>query len=517
MSQSNYIKKYLDFHDQITERFSDSKESLLLWSSTWACSRNRFLSPLRPILEAAWRGEELPKTSGLFRKLYNFAKSIRAFLLVSYQIIRTRYRLRSVLEPRFAKLAGKDVFLVRSFAYGKSFQGSKYDDAFWKSLPSFLENTGKPVIIVHEPIHCFSESLDFAENNEVLVVPYYYFLRISDLALALLRQLFTAEPHFESMRFATKSGGTVNVGRETASAISADILDASTFYGLIFYPMFARIAGQFSIARYFLTFEGNPWEKTSILGLREVSTEIKTTGYQHAVVPESAAGVFLHRREHELLAFPDKILTVGAIPRDIIRSHSSIESSRVEAGCALRYEYLQSIEGKTSPIPKKLLIALEGVKFTCKLLDYVARSEGLEDWEITIRCHPAYPFEVMQKDYDFRADFLKRIKVSDSTLPEDLEEAGVVLYWGSTVSLEALQQGIPVIHLQGDEVLSYDPLFQCDVLHETVTAEDSLKCVLEKYTSLSQDELSSRREEARKYIQSYFHPATEERVANFVE
>ena len=79
------------------------------------------------------------------------------------------------------------------------------------------------------------------------------------------------------------------------------------------------------------------------MAIKKISPKTKIIGYQHNVVPQSAAGMFIGRNENKIKPLPNKILTVGPETRDIICGYGHYAGNLVEAGCALRYEYLCNV------------------------------------------------------------------------------------------------------------------------------------------------------------------------------
>ena len=86
--------------------------------------------------------------------------------------------------------------------------------------------------------------------------------------------------------------------------------------------------------------------------------------------------------------------------------------------------------------------------------------------KLTIRFHPILPLKKIERKIHFELDKLTRILISEnnSSIFDDLTKSDVVIYWGTTVALEALRMGIPLIHYQMGNFISYDPLFECNYL-----------------------------------------------------
>ncbi len=78
----------------------------------------------------------------------------------------------------------------------------------------------------------------------------------------------------------------------------------------------------FMLRSCLLTYEGNHWEKMFILGLRSVNPDLNIVGYQHSVVPQAAAGVFISKLETDIMPHPDSIITTGKTTSNIIKKYS---------------------------------------------------------------------------------------------------------------------------------------------------------------------------------------------------
>ena len=101
-------------------------------------------------------------------------------------------------------------------------------------------------------------------------------------------------------------------------------------------------------------------------------------------------------------------------------------------------------------------------------------------------------------------------------MKDDLDESDMVIYWGSTVALEALMLGKPVINFDAGDALSYDPLFECHHLKWTVNKQTHLVEVIEKIYNMSDEEYEHQLKLAREYLGDYFYEITEERLDRFL-
>ena len=274
----------------------------------------------------------------------------------------------------------------------------------------------------------------------------------------------------------------------------------------------------FKVEKFIYTYENIPWERMSILSLRQFSPDTTIIGYQHAIVPQADTGVLMSSDEIRNGPLPDKILTVGEVTRDIICSYGDYKEGMVEAACALRYEYLFD----QAPMERKkfgnILLVLEGSTEVYKMVNYVIG----QLWEshfyhLTIRTHPILPFDAIKHLINYNLKESDRITISENAiLLDDLKMTDIVIYWGSTAALEAIILGIPLIRYRMGNFLSYDPLFECDYLKWECSDGDFLIDIIESIYQLSDEEFTRNSQKAKKYLDRYFYPVTDSNLQKFV-
>ena len=138
-------------------------------------------------------------------------------------------------------------------------------------------------------------------------------------------------------------------------------------------------------------------------------------------------------------------------------------------------------------------------------------------YKVIIRTHPERPYDKISKDLFFEISEQKNFSVSQSKhVKDDLMVSDIVVYWGSTVSLEALKMGIPVIHIDLDDVISVDPLLDCKYLKWTVKNTCELLDVITEIYGLSDGEYKEQHSKAEAYIEEYLQKVTDKRLQEFV-
>ena len=164
------------------------------------------------------------------------------------------------------------------------------------------------------------------------------------------------------------------------------------------YDIARSISNKFIIHTCVMTYEGRPWERYFIAGLKNVNIKTNIIGYQHTVVRLAAADMFLHKNEKKNIPLPDKIITTGEIPKQILQKNSSYPKNKVINGCALRFESLQNkdlISRRNRDINKSvLLIAFGGSLEELPLFKYVLNQSNLNKNIIfRLRLHPSLNFK----------------------------------------------------------------------------------------------------------------------------
>ncbi len=405
-------------------------------------------------------------------------------------------------------------YVVKTFFYDHSFtKAGQYQDAFFGPLPDFLKNR-KNVLIVGTVLGDFGTCLKgiSAGQGTTPIVPIEYFIGLKDLIAACLRLIL----------FRARVQGPVDfAGYDVGEVVSQELL-RSFFkvqpYQYFHYAGAARLAQTFPVETFLMTYENNPWEKMCTAAFRRFSPSTVVLGYQHTVVPQSSANMFASEREANTVPDVDRIITVGEIPKEIIGRYRTSDKVIVSEGCALRYEYLKDQPAAAPGRGGRILVVLEGIYDVYRMVNYVLEQLKEEAaWEVVIRTHPVLPLERIRSQLRVDPNSLAHVKISRNLqVKADIEWADIVIYWGTTVALEALSLGKPLIHFDMGGVLSYDPLFECPHLKWKVTPNDSLPQRIREIFALPREEFCRQQAQAKAYMERYFHPVSEAGLAKFL-
>lgn len=548
-SRDEFLREYIDLIGSIGK-----ENNTLCWWATDVASKNRFTSRITELLSHFLEIVNIARNQQfsvmlvvnpdwtILPSLKKACLKDRVELVVSGDLVMaklfsfTASRLGSLASAmsNFAKMAIRCVYcrfvlgnkmkslrddsgpyyVIKTFIYNRSFsKGPGYTDSFFGKLPDILSKNRKLLIfayILGGYRYCLNEIKKC--NSPFGIIPIEYFISASDLISAF--KAFIVSRVAVSEKYM--------LGYEVADIIRNEL--SRTWNGIQYYQLIhcwalKRMLKKVKADTFLLTHENNPWEKMCIAALRQVSPDTFIIGYQHTIVSHASANMFPSAYENGIMPFPDKILTVGEATKNIMERYGKFDNVPVRASCALRFEYLFDSDRIARENNENILLALEGVKGVHKLIAYALRELGGNDkYKVRIRMHPLIPWRYLQGKYGFNLEKYPNFHLSpDGPVKNDLDWSGVVLYWGSTIGLEALNLGRPIVHYTTGSILNYDPLFESSVFKWVVNEDVRLSGVLEKINSLSTEEFISGWEEARKYLKNYFFPVSEENLAEFMK
>ena len=408
-------------------------------------------------------------------------------------------------------------YVLRTWVYESSIsRDNKFSDSFFGRLPEFLIGKGENVIFLAGIVNNYGKIVKRLSKcrEDYLIIPQEYFLKLSDVVKIASEVYFnrinlrdTIELY--DLNVTSIIQGELDNNYRKSSFIRSELLQR---------PIIKNMLKQCSIHTFTTTYENNPWEKICILSLREYSPLTKIIGYQHAVISRASANMYISKEEMPFIPMPDKMVTTGDITKSILEKYGSYPKDRIKSSCALRHEYIYKLKKKDFTKNRNILVALEGVYECYKLVNFVFNAlSNTKDFQVIIRTHPARPFDRIKNDLCFDIDSHTNFSVSNQkSLKDDLSEVDILIYWGSTVSMEALMMRIPVIHVSLDDIVTVDPLFDCSHLKWTVKNEEELQEVISQIYNLPVQNYLDQYNEAKSYIEKYLKKVTNNRLSEFI-
>ncbi len=546
VNPNTFIKEYINLIGEISTDNAASR----LWWATDISSKNRFTSRLPALLDEFLKvmqaiDREDVQCMFILSPSEVIVESIKRFCLtnnIAFESERRRLRncmvcfkgrfckilsvafhsVRLWLRSRYAKnYLGhhynnignyqKIYFVVRTFVYNHSFaDNDTFRDPFFGRLPEFLRQQRETVIFadflgnfkscLKKVVHC----------PNFVIFPFEYFLTLRNIMEAL-KDICLCHLNIRSELFFFNYNVSDLIKNELKRTFNGIAI-----YQYLHYAAVGNLLKKISADKFFMTYENNPWEKMSIIAIREKSPRTEIIGYQHAVIPQAAANMFISPKEIGFIPMPDRVLTTGEEPLRIMEEYGAIKGG--EPACALRYEYLNKVSQSSRLHSGNILLALGGIVEVYEMVNYVL-SQLKDDprFHVIIRPHPVLPIDRLKRKLKYNIRKISNLEISKGiSVQKDIERSDIVIYWGSTLALEALSMGKPVIHFNNGFILSYDPLFRFSRFKWVVSTNNSLSKVLEEIKNLSDEEFYKRQREARNYLRKYFYPVTDERLSKFI-
>ena len=557
ISQEQIIEEYMD----LIASFSQWNAGNLDWWATHFSSKNRINSPLLPnfqelhqillaignlngndslvLLNISWpvfkaikalapeSGYQLKIYSPQFSRLkdlgkakYLFWKSFFGEVIYSYLSI---WKAKKAFGKPEILDSSIPVYLIKSFTYLRSFNEDRYADPFFGKLPEYLKEQLPEAQVItvaigfKERVQCYKK---MKELNNNLVHPLEIYLTYWEVLKCSLKWFWKI--NFDPFQI---KGKLYWLGYEITPFFDEFInfggFRISIFQALHF-DIAKRLGEMYKIKACLMTYEGRPWERFFIAGLKKANMNTIIVGCQHTVIPLSAADMFTHPKELEFIPLPDKIVTTGMLPKKILERYGSYPKEQIVVGCALRFESLQNLSlfkcRKESKHNFVLLVAFGGSEEEIPLLNYALGQASLNRNVIfRMRTHPIFSWDRLLFLSSWHKLLPENVENSiyDDVL-EDLKNCDAILYWGTTVSLEALMAGKPIINFDRGDMLNYDPLFEFSDFKWQVQQKDSLHTIIQDIQAMPANMYYEHQQQGRKYVEQYFFPVTDDNMSKFL-
>ena len=203
-------------------------------------------------------------------------------------------------------------------------------------------------------------------------------------------------------------------------------------------------------------FENKSFEKCLLLGL---DSKVTTIGYQHSSITPRHFNFRLNGSESKITPLPDKVITVGEITQQWLVKTGNFPDNRIICGFSLRHNLDTKFDKKKFDLRNaKILFAFSsGFTEISQTIDFLKPLiKNYPEITFLFRNHINFPFDQLSNSQQKWIDNFV-VKSSGSSLQDDIKWADVVVYISSTVALEALYCGAPVLRLDID-LLNSDPL-----------------------------------------------------------
>lgn len=440
---------------------------------------------------------------------------IPAFFL-TYTFLKLGFRI--ILSKSFLKkpLPGSDkkYIIITQFEDRSFVKDEGFSDIYFGQLRNLAKAENKKILISGFISCHFKKILKHSRHlSDNQAYPLEFFLPLS-----LLFRCFknTMIAYFKRRDF---NGDTEICGKEVRWLVENEIdrayKNGEILVNLSVYYCVEGLLKKIPSRKILYPFENRPWEKMILLAARQVGHGIRTAGYQHASLTPKHMNYVLENGEIANAPFPDEIISMGRITKEIMENFFGFPSDYINVGCALRHHRILSAGGSSEKRKgTNLFVALaSSLDEYVKIIRFLDASSLNEYCYVKIRAHPTV--SIYQALEIYKPSKLKFTIDNNKTLFDSLAESDIVLYASSTVGIEALHMGKPVIYIKFGDFINSDPLFSFKEFKWNSGKAEELAGIIDEITSLKREDFQSRREEGIQYAEEYFYPVSKKNIEAF--
>jgi hypothetical protein len=216
------------------------------------------------------------------------------------------------------------------------------------------------------------------------------------------------------------------------------------------------------INRIIYVYENQPWERALCWQARRSLPAARLVGYQHSRAPRMLLNMYLAPGGEKEAPLPDRVVTVGEYTARLFSS-DGYDSGMVRSGGAFQQlgNHAPASAASRSQVPEDgpsvLAAPSMGREEAKELVDVVIGMFGEVDGvRVVIKCHPTMPFSMITRTANWQLP--AHVEVSEEPIDELMDKSSVMIYTGSTVCIQALNKGLPMVHLCRQFGLDLDPL-----------------------------------------------------------
>lgn len=425
-------------------------------------------------------------------------------------ILNNIYRILLTQHIHHLNKSGSEesIVLLHTWVDQRSFgeDDNTFRDAYFGTLREHMKKKGKNVFTVPYVLHTVPYAgtvKKLIDRDEHFLIPSAY-LNISDIFRVLKATWIPPKksdnPHFENM----------DISDLIYDEYKNDWKDTRIVSNLLFYYVVRNWkAHGINIERFIYTYENHTWEKLFCIALREFYPSVRIIGYQHATLSKMLLMYFISGKEHDIIPFPDKVITNGRYFTDVLLE-SGYDSDKLICGGAIRYEYLtemlkEPIQQKkvekgynilvTPPIDKN-----EAIELVSKVL---GAFESMDTYNVIIKCHPLMPYQRIADELNITA-LPRHFTISTEPISALLSGSDLLLYTSSTTCIEAIATGTQVLHIGSNFSIDRDILDALPEIRSSARTVEEIRSKVNELLETSPDELRNKQVDTKRIATDFF-------------
>ena len=444
---------------------------------------------------------------------FNLKNLLKNRLKLIYSLVKIFYRM--IITFTFFKLffRKRNNFNIVLFSFLDGSKRSEKDPYFGNLIDEIKKKHPQKKIgylfYLYTPFLKIKKNLISEKNSFNLLFNY---LKINDFlwCLAQVFKAFTFKPIVNNYSYKKKNIFIFNLIKETIlEEVSKGFVE-----NLLVYRAFKRLNKTKSLEKILYPFENKSIEKLILLG---IENKIKTIGYQHSSITERHLSFQLLKNELEVNPLPDKIVTIGKVTRKWIIDKGNISSSKVKEGVALRTNLISfnNINSFDVNNIKLLFVFSSSINEIISCINFLQKVVPRNNFICRFRFHVNFPINKLKPNY--KNWVIENVQfIPENSLQDDLNWTDITLYISSSVALESLLVGIPIIWLDIDK-LNSNPLLYNNVENSwKVRSSNELIDIVYEICYLSSKEKKQKVIKGKEFAESYMMPKKFLKIKTFL-
>lgn len=274
-----------------------------------------------------------------------------------------------------------------------------------------------------------------------------------------------------------------------------------------------------TVRSFIYPYEGQSWERGYCRALRERHPQACLIGYQHATVSPMWLSHFIAPAEWGQVPFPDRVVTSGRYPYELLRSNG-IPDSALVCGSSLRYSLTLEANGSVrnlspaGPSVVRVLVA-PSIMMTQAAELLLAALKAFADpavFRVMLKPHPCFP-AARVLDAAGVATLPSHVTIVKDPVPVLLENADALVYTDSTTAVESIALGVPIVHFASNHEIDTDPLAMFDRVRVSVDSPERMQEAVRLLATVGADERAARAHRWQDVV-SLLLPPTDEKIVD---
>jgi hypothetical protein len=270
-------------------------------------------------------------------------------------------------------------------------------------------------------------------------------------------------------------------------------------------------------------FENHPWERALCWEVKRRMSDTVLVGYRHSASPSLSMHFHLAPGGEQESPLPDKLVTIGKYGARGLAEEGH-HHGRVRVGGAFHMQALPAADtigpgsgnGSTGDYARTVLIGTS-IGPEAEELAHISANLFTEDdgIRVILKCHPLLPVEKI-RGLD-RERFSGHRLLSDEPIMELMQKCSLMIYSVSSVCIQALALGLPLIHMRPQINLQMDPLESAPDARLEANSLEDLQDKVRWLLDHREEYIVEHQQQWKKLAGDIYGPVTEESVHAFVD